>query len=288
MPQPPPKLGLLLVGHGTRSADGTRQFLDLAGQLAEAVSPAAVEPACLELQQPDIATGVRRLVERGVSAIVVCPLLLFAAGHAKDDVPGAIAAALARYGMADRIEVVQAGHLGCHPSLVELSRQRFLELLANAAPVAADSTALLMVGRGSSDTAATAEMHRFANLRHDSSLAAETRVAFVAKASPPLADMLADLAGGPYQRVVVQPHLLFAGEIADSIRRQVAEIAGQNVGQQWLVSPLLADPAEEQERIKNRGSPAQESRPVGNKLLCRILAERYRAAIRVVATSSAD
>src|SRR4051812_33042374 len=106
--------GLLLVGHGTRSEIGTQQFLTLADSLAQRLFPLAVEPAFLEMQQPDIDAAIGRLLQRGITRLVTAPLLLFAAGHAKRDIPRQVSAALVRRGR-DHIEHVQAAHLGCHP-----------------------------------------------------------------------------------------------------------------------------------------------------------------------------
>src|SRR5438309_12008985 len=112
--------GILLVGHGTRSEVGTAQFLALADDLRASLRPTAVEPAFLELQQPAIDAAVEQLLAGGCQRIVTFPLLLFAAGHAKEDIPAAVASALARRGRNDVVQL-QAGHLGCHPALVELS-----------------------------------------------------------------------------------------------------------------------------------------------------------------------
>src|SRR5262245_56819399 len=122
-----PKTGLLLVGHGTRSEVGTAQFLALAKAIRNRVSDELrVEAAFLELQQPDIEAAVGRLVDQGIDQLVTMPLLLFAAGHAKEDVPGAVAGALARRERSD-IRLTQAQHLGRHSAVVELSRLRMEE-----------------------------------------------------------------------------------------------------------------------------------------------------------------
>src|SRR5687767_6427988 len=44
----PPGAGLLLIGHGTRSEAGTRQFLQLADHFARRIAPTPLEPAFLE------------------------------------------------------------------------------------------------------------------------------------------------------------------------------------------------------------------------------------------------
>jgi sirohydrochlorin cobaltochelatase len=113
--------GILIVGHGTRDETGTRQFLELAEVLKERLSPAAVEAAFLEMREPGIYVAVERLVARGIERLVTAPLLLFAAGHIKRDVPGEVEKALVALGRPD-LERSQAGHLGCHEGIVELSR----------------------------------------------------------------------------------------------------------------------------------------------------------------------
>jgi sirohydrochlorin cobaltochelatase len=262
--------GLLLVGHGTRSATGTRQFLALAGRVARHLAPLPVELAFLELQQPDIDAAVGRLIERGIGRLVTLPLLLFAAGHAKRDIPRQVSAALAHRGRSE-IESVQASHLGCHRELVELSRRRMEEafehigsgqLSLTAASPTADSseggpgsrrglvppagvpgseTCLLLVGRGSHDESATADMHEFARLRQRSLDSIKVEVAFLAMARPLLSEQLGNLGCQTYRRVIVQPHLLFDGDLVESIERHVAKAAARHRAQEWMVTPPLAD-----------------------------------------------
>ena len=80
-------LGVLLVGHGTRDEVGTQQFFELSEKLQQHLPSMQVQPCLLEFQQPTIPEAWNRLVSQGVSEIRVAPLLLFAAGHAKQDIP---------------------------------------------------------------------------------------------------------------------------------------------------------------------------------------------------------
>ena len=89
--------GLLLVGHGTVDPCGSTEFMETAADVARVCGGVPVEPCFLELAEPDIQTGVARLAQRGVKHLTVAPLLLFAAGHAKHDIPRGVAAAVARY-----------------------------------------------------------------------------------------------------------------------------------------------------------------------------------------------
>jgi sirohydrochlorin ferrochelatase len=111
-------------------------------------------------------------------------------------------------------------------------------------------TCLLLVGRGSHDDSATAEMHEFARLRQQGLETAarqeprplvKVEVAFLAMAHPLLQKQLAKLVCQGYRRVIVQPHLLFYGELVESIERQVAEMAAGQPDTTWIVTPPLAD-----------------------------------------------
>src|SRR5262245_2658083 len=113
MSRPSPATGVLLVGHGTRSAIGRRDFLLLTERIRQRLT-LPVEPAFLELAEPTIADAVARLVKSSIDRLTVAPQLLFAAGHAKQDVPAAVIAALSQCGSAG-IAICQTSHLGCHP-----------------------------------------------------------------------------------------------------------------------------------------------------------------------------
>jgi sirohydrochlorin cobaltochelatase len=231
--------GLLLVGHGTRSALGCAQFLALADRIRGSLAPLPVEPAFLELQQPDIDAAVAGLLPQKIDCIVTVPLLLFAAGHAKQDIPAAVAAAVARR---DRTEIAhaQTSHFGCHAALLELSALRMQEV-GWAVPTRESTTCLLLVGRGSRDDSATAEMHDFARLRQEKLPQVTVEVAFMAMAQPPLTAQLKKIAALRYDRVIVQPHLLFHGELVESLIHQVAETAVCHPQSTWFVAPVLAD-----------------------------------------------
>ena len=113
-----------MVGHGTRDAAGLAEFHCLARKVTELLPEAAVEPCFLELAEPDIPTAVNRLMERGIRQLTVAPMLLFAAGHAKRDIPAAVAAAIESRTDATDIIVNQLPPLECHPRIIELSTQR--------------------------------------------------------------------------------------------------------------------------------------------------------------------
>ncbi len=229
---------LLLVGHGTREADGVAEFLAASRRVARLAGGMAVEACFLEFAEPTIVQGFRRLVERGARRLTVAPALLFAAGHARHDIPAAVARAAADF---PGVIFDQAAHLGCHDAIVRLSKQRYDEALSGRATVPAEETALVMVGRGSRDAQATAEMHQFVERRQAALDARFVRTAFVAMAEPPLAEVLDEVSKLAVRRVVVEPHLLFGGVLVERIAEAVGSYAARRPEIEWLVAGHLGD-----------------------------------------------
>ena len=149
------KTGVLLVGHGTRSAQGVAEFRQLAREVEQSLAPQPVEPAFLELAEPTIADSFSRLIERGVRRVAVAPLLLFAAGHAKEDIPAAVAEAAGILPPGE-VEIVFAQPMGSHPALLELSGRHTRRMLEEREWQAPGESCLLLVGRGSRDPQAIA------------------------------------------------------------------------------------------------------------------------------------
>jgi len=235
----PPESGLLIIGHGTEEPRGRAQFARLVELVANRAPQATVEGCFLEFAAPDIAAGFERLYERGARDITVAPLLLFAAGHAKQDIPEQIAAAQSRR---PGVAVRQAECLNCAAPLVELSTARYRAALAARTEVSSDQTLLLFVGRGSKDADANAEMRRFARLREEQTPVGRVEIGYMAMSEPSLEESLRRVAGLSFTRVIVQPHLLFPGKLTDRIEAQVAALAETLPGKEFvLVEPLGAD-----------------------------------------------
>lgn len=229
--------GLLLVGHGTRDPRGQQEFFQVATQLRMLCRGMHVEPCFLELASPAIDEGIAVAYRSGVRRLTVMPLLLFAAGHAKRDIPAAVEQALAPY--ADLQLVGFANALDCHPAIVWLSEMRYRQSLCGREPVLPEDTALVMIGRGSNDTAATMRMRALADLRLQRTPVGRLDVGFIAMQSPTLAESLQMALDSGCRRIVLQPHLLFQGELLDQVRL-AAETAPCSPQQHVVVTRHLA------------------------------------------------
>ena len=228
--------GLLLVGHGTADGQGRSEFLKTAELVARQAPNLLVEPSFLESASPTIALGVGRLAERGAADLTVVPLLLFNAGHAKRDIPATVQRAIAATPFTS---FRSAQHLGCHPQVQQLSRQRCRQALSSPNAASPAESTLVLVGRGSSDKDATAEMFEFASLCSNPAIFGQTRVAFLAMAEPRLDDVIGEIQELPVRRVVVQPHLLFHGQLLNGLQLRIERAAEWPNRQEWQVTEHL-------------------------------------------------
>ena len=207
---------LLLVGHGTRSAAGVAQFRAFTARLQARLAPDGVTAAggLIELAAPAVQVAVADLVEQGHLHVVAVPLMLVAAGHSKGDIPGALAREAERHpGLTYRY----GRPVGADPRVLQAMEQR-----VDAVLPAADraDTHVLLVGRGSSDPDANAEVYRAARLFEEGRGFAGVEVAFISLAAPGVPAGLDRCERLGAEKVVVLPYFMFEGVLPDRIVEQ--------------------------------------------------------------------
>ena len=84
------KLGIMICGHGSRSKTAEQEFGLLARGLKQRFPETPVEYGFLEYSAPNIHMGLDELRNAGVNHIVAVPGMLFAATHAKNDIPSVL------------------------------------------------------------------------------------------------------------------------------------------------------------------------------------------------------
>jgi len=90
---------LLSIAHGSRRAASNEEIFRLAEKLGEIddVDFDIVEPAFLEIAEPDIGTGVKRCVDKGATRVTVVPYFLSAGRHVAEDIPEVLTRASDRF-----------------------------------------------------------------------------------------------------------------------------------------------------------------------------------------------
>ena len=214
-----PGPALLVVGHGSRDPRGAREFHDLVGLVRRRNPSLMVEGGFIELSRPPISECVDRLAEEGARQVAAVPLMLLAAGHAKDDIP----ATLVREKMSHPGMSFQYGRaLGIRPELLELMDERVSAVVSEREK---KDTAVLVVGRGSSDPDANSDLAKTARLFYEGRPYPVVESAYVSMTLPDVATALDRCRKLGAKRVVVFSYFLFTGVLEERIRQQAEAFA---------------------------------------------------------------
>jgi precorrin isomerase/sirohydrochlorin ferrochelatase len=235
---------LLVIGHGTRSPGGTDELRRFAGALQEARPSVAVGAGFIEFVEPSLDRAIDALVERGAARVVGVPLLLLGAGHLKDDGPGALARARRRHA---ETTFTYARELGVHPLVLATMEDRIRQVPFAHSALApwpgGPFDAVVVVGRGSTDPDANADLVKAARLLADGRGLATggqrsdevdgatpalgfVEPAFVSLARPGVAEALERCHSLGARRIAVVPYFLFTGLLVERIGEVARAWAG--------------------------------------------------------------
>nr|WP_154890301.1 sirohydrochlorin chelatase [Paenibacillus xylanexedens] len=233
---------ILLVGHGSRDPEGNRELKEFAREVAEqAPENTLVETCFLELTRPSIADGVTACVDRGATRVVLVPIILFAAGHAKIDIPNAIDLAKARY---PQVQFIYGRPIGVHEKVVQIMQTRLQEAqpvritaqgegetdtaVAVATPPATvtdEETAVLVLGRGSSDPDANSDFFKMTRMLWEKLPYRWAESSFIGVTQPSFPDGLERCLLLGAKKIIVMPYFLFTGVLIKRIDEMTAEFA---------------------------------------------------------------
>jgi len=207
--------------------------------IAAAISEAGGEPldvagGFIELSAPPLRDAVSVLVDQGHRTLVAVPLMLSAAGHSKGDVPAALAREAARH---PGLTVRYGRPLGPHPILLSLLAER----ISAAAHDAGEPYAVLVVGRGSTDPDANADVCKDARLLWEGRGYEFAETAFVSLARPSVAEGLERCRRLGARTVVVARYFLFPGVLPDRVAAQAAAYARAHPGLDIRCADVLGD-----------------------------------------------
>ena len=242
-----------LIGHGTRSATGLSQLRQFAEQVSAQRRDIPVGLGIIEHAEPDLDDGIDMLlgsdplIASGSRQLVAVPLVLLGAGHLKDDGPQALARARRRH---PHLDAAYAPALGVHPAVLDVAADRACEAGG------AETDAVVLVGRGSSDPDANADLHKVARLLADgrglgmgaggatadqpSPSLGLVEPAFVSLAEPGVAGALGRCHRLGARSITVQPYFLFRGVLMDRIASEALEWEREHAGCRVLIGRELS------------------------------------------------
>jgi sirohydrochlorin ferrochelatase len=117
---------VIIVDHGSRREASNEMLLAATRTFAQQSHYAIVEPAHMELAQPDIATAYRKCVERGAKRIIVFPYFLSPGRHWSEDIPNLVKAAALPF---PDTEWLVTAPFGLHPEMSAIINDRIRHCL---------------------------------------------------------------------------------------------------------------------------------------------------------------
>ncbi len=225
---------LITLAHGSRDPRSAATIKALVAETRALRPDLRIEPAFLELARPSFQQVVDRLVKAGHDEVVVVPLLLSDAYHAKVDVPKAIAAATERHG---GLQVRASRILGLEPAFLEVLDRRLREALSSARVRELD--ALVLAAAGSSDPLANQAMGRLARVwgaRHKLPVTA----AFASAAPPATGEAVRSFRREGRRHVAVASMFLAPGFLPDRAGELALEAGAVAVSDPLGADPVLA------------------------------------------------
>ncbi len=213
------QIAILVLGHGSRRARANQEFEAFVDAFRRRHPDLDIGHAYVELAEPLLAEGLARLAARA-DRVILLPLFLFAAGHVKDDVPRALAAARVEF---PEVKFEAARALGVHRSMVELAVERARGVLPSAE---AKATVLLAVGRGASDPDANGDFCKVVRLVGEAGRFALAEPSFIGITTPLFEAAAERVALSAPERVLVLPYFLFDhGRLIERLAGQVRAFA---------------------------------------------------------------
>jgi sirohydrochlorin cobaltochelatase len=232
------KLGVMLCGHGSRDVNAVKEFAVLAQHLKKRLPQYPVEYGYLEFATPIIRTGLDALKAQGVTRVLAVPGMLFAAGHAKNDIPSV----LNTYAAANGIRIDYGKDLGIDPKMMRAAGDRVQEALDKApGDVPRHETLLVVVGRGASDPDANSNVSKVTRLLWEGFGFGWAETAYSGVTFPLVEPGLEHAARLGYRRIVVFPYFLFTGILVDRIYDATDEVAKRHPEIEFIKAPYLND-----------------------------------------------
>lgn len=264
------KTGVMVCGHGSRSASAVEEFAVLAKKLPPLLPRDWLfEYGYLEFANPVIRAGLDRLRGEGCERILAVPGMLFAAMHAKNDIPSV----LNTYAKSHGISVLYGRELGIDPKMIAAAGDRIMSAVSEAdrkgGEVPLEETCLVVIGRGASDPDANANVAKVARLLWEGLGFGWCEVGYSGVTFPLVEPCLDHVARLGYRRIVVFPYFLFSGILIDRIYGFTDQVAASHPGKEFVKAGYLNDHPGVLETFANRIMELDGEAPPPNCAMCK-------------------
>ena len=246
----------MVCGHGSRDTGAVEEFQAVAQGLKERLPQYETDWGFLEFATPVIRTGLDALRAKGIRKVLAVPGMLFAAGHAKNDIPSVLNAYQTQN---PELEISYARELGIDLKLIRAAGERVEDALQKAGDgVSREDTLLVVVGRGASDPDANSNVAKVTRMLWEGLGFGWAETAYSGVTFPLVEPGLEHATRLGYKRIVVFPYFLFTGILVQRIYHYTDIVAAKHPEIEFIKAsylndhPLVLDAfAERVEEIRN-------------------------------------
>ena len=233
------KIGVMVCGHGSRDEEAIAEFGSVAAGIRARLPRYDVESGFLEFATPVIREGLARLRARGNELCLAVPGMLFAAGHAKNDIPSVLNTFEAEH---PEMEIRYARELGIDAGLLRAAGDRIRAALDAAGDrVPLHETMLVVVGRGASDPDANGNVAKVMRMLWEGFGFGWGESAYSGVTFPLVEPALSHAAKLGYRRIVVFPWFLFTGVLVKRIYAHTDRVAARHPEIEFVKASYLND-----------------------------------------------
>jgi len=246
----------MVCGHGSRDTGAVEEFQAVARGIKERLPQYETDWGFLEFATPVIRTGLDALRAKGIRKVLAVPGMLFAAGHAKNDIPSVLNAYQTQN---PELEISYARELGIDLKLIRAAGERVEDALQKAGDgVSREDTLLVVVGRGASDPDANSNVAKVTRMLWEGLGLGWAETAYSGVTFPLVEPGLEHATRLGYKRIVVFPYFLFTGILVQRIYHYTDIVAAKHPEIEFIKAsylndhPLVLDAfAERVEEIRN-------------------------------------
>ncbi|MED1489921.1 sirohydrochlorin chelatase [Bacillus smithii] len=237
---------VLYICHGSRVKKGCEQAIEFVRQVQKEISIPIQEIAFLELARPTIKDAFLRCIEKGADEVYVIPILLFAAGHVKTDIPKILLQLQVSY---PSVTILYGEPIGVHKSVSEILKNRIKE---TGVPIK-DHAGVLLVARGSKDKDMQLDFNELARRFKQKTEYFYVKTSYLTGASPSFEEALEEMVNDSrLKQIFVLPYLLFTGLLMKGMEKKIRDLDTEKdvILCRYLgYDPLLKEAV--QDRVKN-------------------------------------
>jgi len=231
--------GVMVCGHGSRDEDAVKEFRSVAKGIKKRLPQYETDWGFLEFANPIIRSGLDALRAKGIRNVLAVPGMLFAAGHAKNDIPSVLNA----YQVENpNMNISYGRELGIDLKMIRAAGDRIDESIKKTnSRVSREETLLMVIGRGASDPDANSNVSKVTRMLWEGLGMGWAETAYSGVTFPLVEPGLEHAARLGYKRIIVFPYFLFTGVLVKRIFQYTDIVAAKHKKIEFVKASYLND-----------------------------------------------